>query len=473
MIRPMRSALSFCLVLTSVVIALTANVPRAYAANAAQGPRLAQPAPPTTAAPVMRSDVPPISQPVLEVATFQVAPVAPATMDARLKNILRLAPTSAGRPPGVRREERQGERVIEVRAQKSERWEDLFQRVAATLPVKLPAGAAQARQMALPQLVPGKYLRVRAFAEDVLEFEYVVTPEEAYGLLLSKTALQVRPLAGDPRLVERMRADPSKASLFTATDAIGLPENIALQLTEIFSGEVDFLRELHQGYRCAIVYEAHYREGFIERSGRILAAELDVGKRNYRAYYSPDSKGQGRYFDASGKTTQRVFRRSPLEFTRVTSEFTLARFHPILGVWTAHRGVDYAAPTGTKIMSVADGVVDFVGERGGYGNLVIVRHQEKFLTYYAHMDAFVPKLAAGRKVTQGEALGFVGMTGLATGPHLHFEFHVKSAAGEWNSVPAPDVFDTTIAAAPGFTDRVRAYRDGLTAAGQGNVLFLE
>jgi murein DD-endopeptidase MepM/ murein hydrolase activator NlpD len=439
--------------------------------HAAQTPRLAQSVP---AKPEFRGEAPPLSQPVLEVAVLRVAPVAPGTMDARLNNILQLPPSAAGGRLGERRTESTGERVIEIRAQKSERWEDLLQRVAAALPVKLPAGAAQVRAVALPPLVPGKYLRVRAPTADTLELEYVVTPDEAYALSLNQAALLVRPLAGDPRLVERMRADPSKASLFTATDAIGLPESIALQLTEIFSGEVDFLRELHQGYRCAIAYETHYREGFIERSGRILAVELDVGKKNYRAYYSPDSKGQGRYFDASGKSTQRVFRRSPLEFTRVTSEFTLARFHPILSVWTAHRGVDYAAPTGTKIMAVADGVVDFAGERGGYGKLVVLRHQEnKFLTYYAHMDAFAPKLAAGRKVAQGETIGFVGMTGLATGPHLHFEFHVKAASGEWTAIPAPDVIDTTVVAAPGFADRIRVYRDSLTVAGQGNTLILE
>jgi len=285
--------------------------------------------------------------------------------------------------------------------------------------------------------------------------------------------LQVRPLASDPRLIERMRADPAKASLFTATDAIGLPESIALQLTEIFAGEVDFLRELHLGYRCAIVYEAHYREGFIENAGRILAAELEVGSRLYRAYYAEDSTGQGRYFDHSGKSTQRLFRRSPLEFTRVTSDFTLARFHPVLGVWRAHLGVDYAAPAGTKVVSVADGVVEFVGTRGGYGNLVMLRHQDKFLTYYAHLNAFAPKLAAGDKVMQGQTIGYVGMTGLATGPHLHFEFHVRAASGNWSAVRAPDVVDTTQVAAPGFAQRVAMYRESLAVAGQGNYLFLQ
>ena len=415
----------------------------------AQAPRGDRPPPP-----------PPLSQPVIEVAAFRVAPVALAAADVRARTSL---------PPA----QAANERVLEVRAQKNEGWDDLFARVAAALSVQLPAGAAQARQVPLPPLLPGKYLRARALAADVMEVEYLVAPDQAYALSLNNAALRVLPLVRDSGLIERMRADPSKASLFTATDAIGLPESIALQLTEIFAGAVDFFRELHQGYRCALVYEAHYREGFIERSGRILAAELEVGDKTYQAYYAPDTRGRAMYFDRSGISTQRLFRRSPLEFTRVTSDFTLARFHPILGVWAAHRGVDYAAPTGTKIMAVADGVVEFAGPRGGYGNLVVVRHQDKFLTYYAHMHAIAPRLAVGNQVAQGETLGFVGMTGLATGPHLHFEFHVKAASGAWASVPAPDVIDTTLIAAPGFADSVRAYRGSLTVAGQGNLLILE
>lgn len=405
------------------------------------------------------TSLPPLSEPVIEVAAFRVAPVALQAGVERSRNV----------PVGATNKER----VLEVRAQKGEDWDSLFQRISAALASPLPPGVIPVRHAQLPQLQPGQYLRVRATLDGKLDLEYVVNADDAYSLLLSGATLQIRKLDKDARAIERMRADPSKASLFTATDAVGLPDAIALQLTEIFAGEVDFLRELHQGYRCAIVYEAHYREGFIERSGRILAAELEIGKRVLRAYNSPDTQGRNAYFDASGKATQRLFRRSPLEFTRITSDYTLARFHPILGVWTAHRGIDYAAPTGTKIMAVADGVVEFMGDRGGYGNLVILRHQDRFMTYYAHMSAFAPKLAVGDKVTQGQTLGFVGMTGLATGPHLHFEFHVRGANGQWASVPAPDVIDTTVHAAPGFAERVQRLRNSLAVAGQGNVLNLE
>ena len=422
-----------------------------------------------------RVTLPPLSKPVLEVAAFRVAPVVNSNKgvtDTRSKNVQaseRLRSTVSAADGKV-------ERVVEVRTQKSDTWDDLLRRIVSRLDAKLPAAVAQSRQVAMPTLFPGKFVRAKMMSDargDVLEIEYVVSPDEAYALQLSESRLQVHPLGADPRLIERMRADPAKASLFTATDAIGLPENIALQLTEIFAGEVDFLRDLHQGYRCAIVYEAHYREGFIENSGHILAAELEVGSRRFRAYYSQDTQGHPAYFDASGKSTQRLFRRSPLEFTRITSDFTLARFHPILGVWRAHLGVDYAAPTGTKVMSVADGTVEFVGQRGGYGNIVILRHHEKFMTYSAHLNAFAANLAKGDKVKQGQTIGYVGMTGLATGPHLHFEFHLRSSSGEWTAVPAPNVINATLIAASGFDRRVQAYQESLAVAGKGNYLILE
>jgi murein DD-endopeptidase MepM/ murein hydrolase activator NlpD len=366
-----------------------------------------------------------------------------------------------------------GPRVVEMRAQKVETWPDLLRRAAIALGVAVPSAFEGLRDSLLPPLLPGKYLRAAATPGGAMQIEYAMDAGKAYAVTLSGATVRARVLADASRLIESVRADPAKASLFTATDAVGLPDNIALQLTEIFAGEVDFLRELHLGYRCALVYEAHYREGYIEKSGHILAAELDIGSRSYRAYLFPDSAGNDTYFDASGRSTRRFFRRSPLEFTRVTSHYTLARFHPVLGVWTAHRGVDYAAPAGTKIMAVADGVVTFAGARGGYGNLVVLEHQGRYRTYYAHMSAFAPRLETGERVKQGQTIGHVGMTGLATGPHLHFEFHLRNDAGAWVSVPAPDVIDTTVVAAPGFVRRVRAYRDSLTVAGRGKYLILQ
>jgi murein DD-endopeptidase MepM/ murein hydrolase activator NlpD len=401
---------------------------------------------------------PPLSQPVIEVAAFRVAPVKPGARDGRLKavsleDILSLPAPAAG-----------GEKELETRVQAAETWPEILRRVSTGLKLPPADDVAPAQTALLPPLQPGKFLRARSPASGPLEVTYVVKPDEAYTITVRGGLAQVTPHAADPRIIERMQADPSKASLFTATNAIGLPESIALQLTEIFAGEVDFHRELHQGYRCALVYEAHYREGFIERSGRILAVELDVGSRRFQAYFSRDTQGRDAYFDQTGKTTRRMFRRSPVEFTHITSEYTLARFHPILGIWRAHRGVDYAAPMGAKVMAVAEGVVEFAGARGDYGNLVVLRHQDAFLTWYGHLSEFAPGLIAGGKVEQGQVIGLVGMTGLATGPHLHFEFHARDASGAWQAVPAPDIIEATVVAAPNFAEVVREYRTKLSVA---------
>lgn len=410
---------------------------------------------------------PPLSEPVIEVAAFRVAPVKQNAQErlrkvSTIEDVLNLPPTAAG-----------GDSELETRVLAGELWIDVLQRIYTRLQLPpLPNDTALPATQ-LPQPEPGKFLRARRVGGDAAEIDYIVMPGEVYTFSLQGGVSQVRAHSGDPQLIERMRADPAKASLFTATNAIGLPEAIALQLTEIFAGEVDFHRELHHGYRCALVYEAHYREGFIEKSGRILAAEIEVGGRRFNAYYTRDVTGRPAYFDESGKTTRRLFRRSPVEFTRITSEYTLARFHPILGLWRAHRGVDYAAPMGARVMAVADGVVEYVGPRGDYGNLIILRHQEMFMTYYAHLSEFAPGLAAGVKVDQGQTIGTVGMTGLATGPHLHFEFHTRDTNGTWNSVPAPDVIESTVAAAPGFGALVSNYRERLTVADTANVVVLD
>ncbi len=411
--------------------------------------------------------LPPLSQPVIEVAAFRVAPVKPGTQDIRRKivtveDILTLPPTAAS-----------GGAEWETRVLAAERWPDILRRIYTGLKLPSPIDDVQRQSSLFPPLQPGKFLRARSAPDGLLEIQYVVKPDEAYTISIRGNLAQVRPHAADPRVIERMQADPSKASLFTATNAIGLPESIALQLTEIFAGEVDFHRELHQGYRCAIVYEAHYREGFIERSGRILAAELDVGARRFQAYLSKDTTGRDAYFDATGKTTRRMFRRSPVEFTQITSDYTLARFHPILGIWRAHRGVDYAAPIGAKVMAVADGVVEFMGANGDYGNLIVLRHQDMFKTYYAHLSEYATGLVVAGKVTQGQTIGLVGMTGLATGPHLHFEFHTRDESGAWVAVPAPDVIESTVLAVPNFSDVVRGYRKQLTVAETVNFVALD
>ncbi len=218
-----------------------------------------------------------------------------------------------------------------------------------------------------------------------------------------------------------MKSGEIKTSLFAATDAAGIPDEVAIQLADIFAGDLDFRRDLHRGDRFAVVFETAHYDGRAIRPLRVLAAEFSGRKQTFRAVWFQDPWGRGGYYTPEGENLRKVFLRSPLEFSRVTSGFGVRR-HPILQQWRAHQGVDYGAPTGTKVKATGDGVVAFAGRRSGYGNLIVLRHHGGYSTYYAHLRDFARRLKPGIRVLQGETIGYIGQTGWATGPHLHYEF---------------------------------------------------
>lgn len=216
-----------------------------------------------------------------------------------------------------------------------------------------------------------------------------------------------------------------ETSLFGATDASGIPEAVALQIAEIFSSDIDFHRDLRRGDRFSVIYEALAADGEFVGFGRVLSAEFVNQGHVFRAVYFRDTEGRNGYYTADGRNVRKAFLRSPIEFSRVTSGFSNSRFHPILNKWRAHKGIDYGAPAGARVRATADGHVTFAGTKGGYGNVVVVRHPNGYETLYAHLSGFAQGVRPGRRVAQGEVVGFVGSTGLATGPHLHYEFHVN------------------------------------------------
>jgi murein DD-endopeptidase MepM/ murein hydrolase activator NlpD len=221
------------------------------------------------------------------------------------------------------------------------------------------------------------------------------------------------------------------SSLFGAADAAGIPDSISMQLADVFGSDVDFLRGLREGDRFSVLYEMHYANGRPLRSGRVLTAEFVNQGRKLRAIAFADG-----YYAPDGKNMRKGLLRSTLEFSRVSSGFGM-RKHPIHQSWRAHQGVDYAAPTGTRARAVGDGIVEFAGRQGGYGNVVIVRHDGSVSTVYAHLSAFGRGIRPGARVAQGDTVGLVGQTGWATGPHLHYEFRVAGAARNPLSVPLP------------------------------------
>ena len=219
----------------------------------------------------------------------------------------------------------------------------------------------------------------------------------------------------------RLASATISSSLLAATDESNIPEGVANQVAEIFSNDIDFRRHLRKGDRFSVIYETIEAEGEVIRAGRVLSSEFVNDGRAYAAlWYEP--KGQkGTYFSMDGKSANRAYLSAPLEFSRVSSGFS-NRFHPILQQWRMHLGTDFAAPSGTPVRSVGDGVIDFAGQQNGYGNVVMIKHRSNDMTVYAHLSKI--NVSKGQKVSQGQNIGLVGQTGWATGPHLHFEFRV-------------------------------------------------
>jgi murein DD-endopeptidase MepM/ murein hydrolase activator NlpD len=205
-------------------------------------------------------------------------------------------------------------------------------------------------------------------------------------------------------------------------------------MVDALESELDFHRDLQRGDSFRVIYEALYASGEYVRPGRLLAVEFVNSGRRFDAYWYADGSKNGSFYALDGRSTRRGFLRSPLEYTRVSSGFSASRTHPVFGYDAAHRGVDYSAPAGTKIRSVAAGVVKFAGWQNGYGNVVEIQHDSKHATLYAHMQKIAPGVRAGVRLAQGDLVGHVGMTGWATGPHLHFE--LKRNGGQVNPMTA-------------------------------------
>ena len=277
------------------------------------------------------------------------------------------------------------------------------------------------------QLAVGKFVQAETNADgSLLALRYL--DNNGSQILIEKGIGGLKTSVQPPLLEQRllMRTGEISSTLFAATDAIGLPETTANQLAEIFGSDIDFHRDLRKGDKFSVVYEMDYSNGEPVRAGRIRAAEFINQGESYRVVYFKADSSHGDYYTPDGKSVRKAFLRSPLEFSRISSGFSLSRFHPVLNTWRAHKGVDYAAALGTKVKVTADGTVSFVGKQGGYGNVVIVEHQSRHTTVYGHLSRFASGLRRGQRVGQGDIIGFVGMTGLATGPHLHYEFMVNA-----------------------------------------------
>jgi len=275
------------------------------------------------------------------------------------------------------------------------------------------------------QLKPGRTVQATTTEDgELLSLRYFNQPDSVLSIERNgeKFTASEKRLSETPRLI--FKTGVIRNSLFGATDAAGIPDTVASQIAKIFSTDIDFHADLRRGDQFSVVYEVYQEADEPMRPGRVLTAEFINNGTPYRAVYFETSPGRGDYYTPEGKSLRKAFLRSPLEFSRVTSGFTMARFHPILKNWRAHTGVDFAAPIGTRVLATADGIVQFIGKQNGYGNVVELKHQGEHSTLYAHLSGFASGLHRSTIVHQGEVIGYVGATGLATGPHLHYEFKV-------------------------------------------------
>lgn len=296
-----------------------------------------------------------------------------------------------------------------------------------------------ARDMkAIHQLVAGKTIHVQTTAAgELLLLRYF--PGGSEQLVMEKSGDVFKPSTQPAKLEThiQMKSGVINSSLFAAVDGAGVPDSVATQIVDILASEIDFHRDLRKGDRFTVVYDSLYGNGEPARAGRVLAVEFVNQGTPYRALYFQVENGESGYYTPDGKSLKKAFLRSPLEFSRISSGFSTGRFHPVLKTWRAHKGIDYAAPTGTGVKAAADGTVAFAGWQGGYGNVIFLQHRGSYSTVYGHLSAFAKGLRKGQHVRQGDIIGRVGATGMATGPHLHYEFRYNDVQRDPLKVAMP------------------------------------
>jgi len=278
-----------------------------------------------------------------------------------------------------------------------------------------------------------------------------------------------------PIEVRRVQAHGTiESSLFVAARAVGVgPETILQLANDIFGWQIDFALDIRPGDRFNFIYEQKYRDGQHIGDGRILAAEFVNDGETHRAIHFASADGKiDSYFTPDGRSMRLRFLRAPLDFTRVSSNFNPARRHPILNTIRAHQGVDYAAAPGTIIKAAGDGRVNFAGVRGGYGKVVVLEHGGGISTLYAHMSRIGRDMRTGQRVKQGQTIGYVGSTGAATGPHLHYEYRVNGLHKNPRTVRLPDAAPLPAAYRADFQAHAAELLADLDRTGDANVAAL-
>ncbi len=288
----------------------------------------------------------------------------------------------------------------------------------------------------LKRLKPGQVLKLK-FENSKIE-ELVHEADLTHTLKVKKKddEFEARMIEEKPEIRIANASGRINDSLFLSGQRAGLSDNILMQLFDIFGWDIDFVLDIREGDEFRVIYEELFKNGEKVKDGRILAAEFINQGKGFKAVYFNEGDESG-YYSEDGKSMKKAFLRTPVNFTRISSRFNLKRKHPVLNKIRAHKGVDYAAPMGTPVKATGNGKVVFVGTKNGYGNTVIIQHGGKYSTLYAHLSRFARGLKKGKRVEQGQTIAYVGKTGLATGPHLHYEFRINGVHRDPLTVELP------------------------------------
>jgi murein DD-endopeptidase MepM/ murein hydrolase activator NlpD len=311
---------------------------------------------------------------------------------------------------------------INVKVERNDTLDQIFRRLELSLSDLANIRALDAAKHALDRLRPGDLLTFFTRGETLVAL--------SRPLNLNQTLRVERNDAGFVASVEEVPLQKSvvtasgtiESSLFPAASRAGLRDSTTDVIADMFGWDIDFFRDLRTGDTFTVVYEQVKRDGVVVADGDILAAEFVNDGKRYRAVRYRNADGKAEFYTPEGTSMRKAFLKTPVQFSRISSVFNPRRRHPVLNTIRAHKGVDYAAPTGTEVRAAGSGRVQFRGVKGGFGNVVEISHNGNVVTRYGHLSRFAGNLAAGSKVEQGQVVGYVGSTGLATGPHLHFEY---------------------------------------------------
>jgi murein DD-endopeptidase MepM/ murein hydrolase activator NlpD len=351
--------------------------------------------------------------------TLFAGTVAPAATDTPAAPA---AAQIAAVPPRIAAEQASVASIVEVIVGRNDTLDAIFRRMALNKSDLAAIRGLPGIRQSLDFLKPGDSIKLTHTDGDIKELTRKVSETQTLDVVLKDSGFEARMIDNPVETRVRTARATIDSSLFQAAGAAEISDLVALKLANIFAWDIDFVLDIREGDRFTAVYEQIFQDGKYVRDGEVLAAEFVNNGKVYRAVRFVAEDGHAGYYTPAGLAMRKAFLRAPLEFTRVSSAFNPHRRHPILNLIRGHMGTDYAAPIGTPVHAAGDGHVSFAGQRGGYGNAIVLAHGANISTLYGHMSRFARNIHTGMRVQQGEVIGYVGMTGLATGPHLHYEY---------------------------------------------------